>query len=91
MVVILPLSLLFVRLDDKCASRNPHRKGRPSIVRDKERCITRFYFVPWDEVGKYYQAILSVELASEDHIEFLEFGFFFRYLVHREPFTCISF
>jgi len=91
MVVILPLRLLLVRLDDKCASRNPHRKDRPSIVCDKERCITRFYFVPRDEVGKYYLAILSVELASEDHIEFLEFGFFFRYPVHREPFKCTVF
>jgi len=91
MFIILPLSLLLVRFDDKCASRNPHRKGRPSIVRDKERSITRFYFVPRDEVGKYYPAVLSVELASKDHIKFLEFCFFFQYPVHREPFKCISF
>ena len=77
--------------DDECASRNPHWQCRSSIVCDEERCITRFYFVPRDEVGKYYPAILSVELASEDHIEFLEFGFFFRYPVHREPFKCTGF
>jgi len=91
MVVILMLRLLLVRFDDKCASRNPHRKGRPSIVCDKERHITRFYFFSGNEVGKHYPAILSVELASEDHIEFLEFGFFFRYPVHREPFKCTVF
>jgi len=42
-------------------------------------------------LGKHYPAILSVELASEDHIEFLEFAFFFQYPVHREPFKCTGF
>jgi len=44
--------------------------------------LSRFYFFSANEVGKHYPAILSVEIASEDHIEFLEFGFFSRYAVH---------
>jgi hypothetical protein len=91
MFVILPLRLLLVCLDEECASRNPHRKGRSSIVCDKKRCITRFYFFSGNEVGKHYPPILSVELASEDHIEFLEFAFFFQYPVHREPFKYTGF
>jgi hypothetical protein len=68
---------------NKAFSKDPAKRSerwkRDEVLKERVQTV-------WDDNYKVY-----VQLASEDHIEFLEFGFFFRYSVHCEPFKCTVF
>jgi len=76
---------------DERASCNSHRKRRSPIVRHKQLRIFFFNLIPGNQIRKNYPTILTIELPSEHHVEFLKLRHFFWYSVHNSPFKCTGF